>query len=183
MAIWMPTVAKESGKIGAPAKRYPLGLTHRCPRPFGDHATSERHTCRVSGLARSSQQYRPVPRDDNELRQALIRLAKQYGRYCYRKGRPGCAIGSSNQWTTSYFLLHVEGWKVNHKKVERLWREERLQLPQRHIGAGQANDPGDRLSDGTRKRLYHKDSSIIRLRPTHPNHIWAIDFVHDKLSN
>ena len=34
-----------------------------------------------------------------------------------------------------------------------------------------------------RKRLYHKDSSIIRLRPTHPNHIWAIDFVHDKLSN
>ncbi len=37
--------------------------------------------------------------------------------------------------------------------------------------------------NNTRKRLYHKDSSIIRLRPTHPNHVWAIDFVHDKLSN
>jgi len=60
-------------------------------------------------------------------------------------------------------LLRVEGWKVNHKKVERLWREEGLQLPQRHK---------------RRKRLYHKDSSIIRLRPTHPNHVWAIDPRH-----
>jgi len=34
-----------------------------------------------------------------------------------------------------------------------------------------------------RKRLYHKDSSIVRLRPTHQSHIWSIDFVHDKLSN
>ena len=57
---------------------------------------------------------------------------------------------------------------VNHKKVERLWREEGLKLPERHK---------------KRRRLYHKDSSVIRLRPMHPNHVWAIDFVHDKLSN
>ena len=105
------------------------------------------------GLARSSLQYRPVPRDDDALRLALIRLAKQYGRYGYRKVTE---------------LLHIEGWQVNHKKVERLWREEGLQLPRRHK---------------KRKRLYHQDSSIIRMRPTHPNHVWAIDFVHDKLSN
>ena len=116
-------------------------------------ATSERRTCRVIGLARSSLQYRPDPKDDNALRLALIRLAKQYGRYGYRK------IAE---------LLRIEGWKVNHKKVERIWREEGLQLPQRHK---------------KRRRLYHKDSSIIRLRPTHPNHVWAIDFVHDKLDN
>ena len=42
-------------------------------------ATSERRTCRVIGLARSSLQYRPTPRDDDELRLAIIRLAKQYG--------------------------------------------------------------------------------------------------------
>lgn len=57
---------------------------------------------------------------------------------------------------------------MNHKKVERLWREEGLQLPHRHK---------------KRRRLYHKQSSVIRLRPHHPNHIWSVDFVHDKLSN
>ena len=62
----------------------------------------------------------------------------------------------------------MEGWCVNHKKVERIWREEGLQLPQRHK---------------RRKRLYHHDASVIRLRPHYPNHIWSIDFVHDKLSN
>jgi len=62
----------------------------------------------------------------------------------------------------------MEGWRVNRKKIERLWREEGLKLPERHK---------------RRKRLYHKGSSIIRLRPTHSNHVWAIDFVHDKLSN
>ncbi len=105
------------------------------------------------GVARSSLQYKAVARDDNALRLALIRLAKQYGRYGYRK------IAE---------LLRVEGWRVNHKKVERLWREEGLQLPHRHK---------------KRRRLYHKDASIIRLRPTHPNHVWSVDFVHDKLSN
>ena len=62
----------------------------------------------------------------------------------------------------------MEGWHINHKRVERLWREEGLQLPHRHK---------------KRKRLYHHDASIIPLRPQYPNHIWSIDFVHDKLSN
>ncbi len=83
----------------------------------------------------------------------MIRLAKQYGRYGYRK------ISE---------LLWIEGWRVNYKKIERLWREEGLKLPERHK---------------KRRRLYHKDSSVIRLRPTHAIHVWAIDFVHDKLSS
>ena len=116
--------------------------------------TSERRTCRIIGVARFTQQYKSFSNNsDDELRLSLIRLAKQYGRYGYRK------IAE---------LLRIEGWKVNHKKVERIWREEGLQLPKRHK---------------KRKRLYHKDSSIIRLRPQYQNHIWAIDFVHDKLSN
>ena len=83
-------------------------------------------------MARSTFQYRPNPIDDDALRLALIRLAKKYGRYGYRK------IGE---------LLQAERWQVNHKKVERLWREEGLQLPERHK---------------KRKRLYHHDASIIR---------------------
>jgi len=65
----------------------------------------------------------------------------QYGRYGYRK------IAE---------LLRIEGWQVNYKKVARLWWEEGLQIPQRHM---------------RRKRLYHKDSSVIRLRPRYQNHI------------
>ena len=115
--------------------------------------SSQRHTCKTIGLARSTYHYKAIQRDDESLRLALIRLAKQYGRYGYRKITE---------------LLRIEGWTVNHKKVERLWREEGLQLPHRHK---------------RRKRLYHKNSSVIRLRPHYPNHIWSIDFVHDRLSN
>ncbi|MGI9452147.1 MAG: IS3 family transposase [Geminicoccaceae bacterium] len=88
--------------------------------------SSERRTCHVLGLARSTLQYKAVPKDDDALRLAMIRLAKQYGRYGYRKVAK---------------LLRIEGWHVNHKKVERLWKEEGLQLPHRHR---------------KRKRLYHE---------------------------
>ena len=115
-------------------------------------ATSERRTCTVLGFARSTLRYQTRPRND-DLRLALIRLAKQYGRYGYRK------VGE---------LLQAEGWPINHKKVARLWREEGLQLPRRHK---------------RRKRLYHHDASVIRLHPHYPNHVWAVDFVHDRLSN
>ena len=81
---------------------------------------------------------RSSDKDDDELRLALIRLAKQYGRYGYRK------VGE---------LLQAEGWRVNHKKVERLGAEEGLQLPHRHK---------------KRKRLYHHDASVIRLRAKIP---------------
>ena len=65
-------------------------------------------------------------------------------------------------------LLQAKGWHLNHKKVEQLWREDGLRLSARHK---------------KRKRLNHIDASLIDLRPKYPNHIWAIDFVHDKLSN
>ena len=108
---------------------------------------SERRACSVTGISRSTMRYQGVPRDDDALRLDLIRLAKQYGRYGYRM------IAE---------LLRAEGWHINHKKVERLWREEGLQLPARHK---------------KRKRIYHKDASVIRLRPKYPNHIWAFGFV------
>ena len=107
----------------------------------------------LSNQSRSSLLYLAKPTSDDELRLAMIRLAEQYWRYGFRK-------------VTA--LLRMEGWRANHKKIERLWGQEGLQLPHRHK---------------KRRRLYHQNSSVIRSRLTHSNHIWAIDFVHDKLSN
>ena len=97
--------------------------------------------------------YKPIQHDYEALRLVIIRLPKADGRYVYRKITQ---------------LLQIEGRKVNHKRVQHLWREEGLQLPQSHK---------------KRTCLYNKDSSVIRLRPDHENHICSIDFVHDKLAN
>lgn len=61
--------------------------------------------------------YEAKVQGDDALRLAMIRLAKQHGRYGYRKITE---------------LLRIEGWRINYKKVERLWREEGLKLPELH---------------------------------------------------
>ncbi len=65
-------------------------------------------------------------------------------------------------------MLRMEGWHVNHKRVERFWREEGLKVPRKQ---------------NKRKRLYLNDGSCIRLRPCWQNHVWSYDFVADRLSN
>ena len=59
-------------------------------------------------------------------------------------------------------MLNVEGWKINHKKVERVWRKEGLKVPQKQP---------------KRSRLWLNDGSCIRLRPAYKNHVWSYDFV------
>ena len=115
--------------------------------------SSERRTCRILDQPRSTQRYGCIRDTDNEdaLRLALVRLAKQYGWYGYRKMTA---------------LLRIEGWRVNHKKVGRLWREEGLQVPRRHK---------------KRKRLYDHKHSIIRMRALYPRHIRSVDFAQDRL--
>ena len=71
-------------------------------------------TGQVLDQPRSTQRYASRRTDEEALRLALIRLARQYGRYGYRK-------------ITA--RLRIEGWQVKPKKVERLWREEGLQVP------------------------------------------------------
>ena len=78
---------------------------------------------------------------------AIIHFASQYGRYGYRR-------------ITA--LLHHDGWRVNHKRVERIWRREGLKMPQKQP---------------PRRRLWLTDGSCVRLRPQYPNHVWAYDFV------
>ena len=87
------------------------------------------------------------------LRKDITRLALKYGRYGYKR-------------ITA--LLRMEGWQVNHKRVERIWREEGLKVPKRQKKRG---------------RLYLNDGSAIRLRPCWPNHVWSYDFVAERLSN
>ena len=112
------------------------------------YGVSERHACRVLGQPRTTQRYQPNIADDEEfLTAAIVHSASQYGRYGYRR-------------ITA--LLRVEGWHVNHKRVERIWRREGLKVP--------AKQP-------KRGRLWLNDGSCIRLRPCWRHHVWAYDFV------
>jgi putative transposase len=109
---------------------------------------SQRRACRAIGQARSTQ-WRRARRSDDEaaLSEAIVELATRYGRYGYRR-------------ITA--LLRADGWGVNHKRVERIWRREGLKVPRRQPKRG---------------RLWLNDGSCIRLRPSWPHHVWAYDFV------
>jgi transposase InsO family protein len=109
---------------------------------------SERRACRVLKQPRSTQRHERRVRDDEQaLTARIVALAGEYGRYGYRR-------------VTA--LLRREGWRVNTKRVERIWRQEGLKVPQRQP---------------KRARLWLADGSCVRLRPTHRDHVWAYDFV------
>ena len=109
---------------------------------------SERRACRALGQPRSTQRYRAaVPDDEGALTADIVLLATRFGRYGYRR-------------ITA--LLRNLGWNVNHKRVERIWRREGLKVPGKQPRRG---------------RLWLNDGSCIRLRPEHPNHVWAYDFL------
>jgi transposase InsO family protein len=112
---------------------------------------SERRACGVIGQSRTTQRRDPKVKDDEEtLRTEIVTLAARYGRYGYRR-------------ITA--LLRRDGWQVNHKRVERIWRQEGLKVPQKQPKRG---------------RLWLNDGSCVRLRPTHRNHVWSYDFVADR---
>ena len=83
---------------------------------------TERRACAALGQSRALQR-RTARRADDEaaLTADIIALARQYGRYGYKR-------------VTA--LLRVEGWQVNHKRVERIWRQEGLKVPSRHQKRG-----------------------------------------------
>ena len=118
-----------------------------------DHITkkvkvSVRRACMVLGIGRSTYHYQPTTTPlESALTEKIIELALQYGRYGYRR-------------ITA--LLRAEGWQINHKRVERIWRQEGLKVP--------ARQP-------KRRRLWLNDGSIIRLRALYPDHVWSYDFV------
>ena len=83
----------------------------------------------------------------------MVELASEYGRYGYRR------VGA---------LLGAEGFRVNHKRIERLWRREGWKVPQKQP---------------KRKRLWLNDGSCIRLRPAYPDHVWSYDILRDRTSD
>jgi putative transposase len=115
---------------------------------------SERRACRVLKQPRSTQRYNKNISEDEEILTArIIALASQYGRYGYRR-------------VTA--MLHREGWRINHKRVERIWWREGLKVP--------AKQP-------KRGRLWLNDGSIVRLKPEFPKHVWSYDFMEDRTHN
>ena len=117
-------------------------------------SVSERRACKVLGQYRSVQRHQAKPREDEALlTKAVTFLATKYGRYGYRR-------------ITA--LLKQDGWRVNHKRVERIWRREGLKVPQKQP---------------KRRRLWFNDGSCIRKRPEYRNHVWAYDFVMDRTHN
>jgi transposase InsO family protein len=115
---------------------------------------SERRACRVIGQVRTTQRLiRLTGGEKEKLIAHIIQLATKYGRYGYRR-------------VTA--LLKQEGWQVNHKRVERIWRMEGLKVPQKQPRRG---------------RLWLNDGSCIRLRPQHKDHVWSYDFVMARTSD
>ena len=103
------------------------------------------------GQHRSTQRKAPTaPDEEAALTADITALAERFGRYGYRR-------------ITA--LLRADGWRCNHKRVERIWRRERLKVPARQPKRG---------------RLWLADGSCVRLRPERPNHVWAYDFVEDR---
>ena len=111
---------------------------------------SERRACRVAGVARSTCRYRSQARDQSALRVRLRDLAAARVRYGYRR---------------LHVLLQREGWRVNHKRVYRLYRDEGL---------------------GIRVKRRRKRTSVPRLLPvpaTRPQERWSVDFLTDSLED
>jgi len=94
------------------------------------------------------------PSDEKELTKDIIALATKYGRYGYRR--------------ITALLQNEKGWRVNHKRVERIWRKEGLKVPQKQPRRG---------------RLWLNDGSCIRLRPERKDHVWSYDFMVEHTTN
>ena len=110
---------------------------------------SERRACRYVDQHRSTQR-RPatVAADDQALRAELRQIAGAYPRWGYRR---------------VHHELCGQGWEINRKRVQRVWREEGLRVPPRARKRRRAADQPDRGA----------------LRATRPDEVWAIDFQRD----
>ena len=121
---------------------------------MGRKGLSERRACQIVGQHRSTQRREPcVAPEDAALRVRLRRFSRDRPRWGYRR---------------AHAQLRDEGWAVNRKRVQRLWREEGLRVPVRR-----------------RKRFRLGESTVPakRLAAQRPNHVWALDFQFDQTAD
>jgi putative transposase len=114
------------------------------------HGMSERRACKAIGGCRMTMRYRTIRADDGGLRQRMRAIAHERRRFGYRR---------------LHVLLKREGYVINHKKLFRLYREEKLAVRRRG---------GRKRAIGTRAPM---------LVPVAPNDRWSLDFVSDQLTD
>jgi putative transposase len=115
---------------------------------------SERRACLLAGQHRSTQRRDAcVAVDDAALRAALRQLSRERPRWGYRR---------------AHAQLLQEGWVLNRKRTQRLWREEGLRVPQRRR---------------KRQRLGESTVPASRLRAERPDQVWALDFQLDQTAD
>jgi putative transposase len=111
---------------------------------------SQRRACQIVGQHRSTQRHAPADPDlDRVLRRWLRRFSRRHPRWGYRR---------------AHTVAVREGWVVNRKKIQRLWREEGLRVPQKRR---------------KRQRLGDSTTPAGRLSAEHPDHVWALDYQFD----
>lgn len=112
---------------------------------------SERRACRVVGQGRSSQRYRPRKKgDESAIVRAMHALVRRHPRFGYRR---------------IHALLVRGGFRINRKRVWRLWKHEGFKVPQKHV---------------KKRRLGSSENGIVRQAAAHIDHVWAWDFIHDR---
>jgi putative transposase len=112
---------------------------------------SQRWACQLVGQHRSTQRHQPVePQRDQALRAELRQLSRVHPRWGYRR---------------AHAVLREQGWSVNRKAIQRLWREEGLRVPSQRR---------------KRQRLGSSTIPANRLAAEHPDHVWALDYQFDQ---
>jgi putative transposase len=112
---------------------------------------SQRLACQIVGQHRSTQRHQPgEPDRGRALREQLRRLSRDHPRWGYRR---------------AHAQLRGQGWCVNRKAIQRLWREEGLRVPARRR---------------KRQRLGTSTCPADRLAAEHPDHVWALDYQFDQ---
>ncbi len=112
---------------------------------------SQRRACHLLGQPRSTQRQTPkTSQEEERLVRRMLELVRRHPRFGYRR------MGA---------LLRREGWRVNRKRVYRLWRQQGLKVPRKQR---------------KKRRLGHSGNSCVRRPAEYKDHVWSWDFLHDR---